>query len=262
MLDASIGLDSAMSGVTAESWIMGSLPHAQPLEHADETKLMFHTDAMVITVYPSNEHERAAVETEIASSQAHTSIVPTLMMLSASDGLIVVYPKVAGFPLSNPDVLEAFLTISLAVRAKLVGDIVDAYAAVVELGFILVDAYLGNILVDFENVKVWCFDWDLSQRGDGFKLEAEQNYGSNRLMAPEEFVQGAWLDQRTNVFNIGKLISILLPDGVEDVDDVIDHATQVEQDDRYLTVQQLADHYRVAAGLPPAHGVILVEDED
>ena len=81
-------------------------------------------------------------------------------------------------------------------------------------------------------------------------------------MAPEEFVQGAWLDQRTNVFNIGKLISILLPDGGEDVDDVIDHATQVAPDDRYLTVQQLADHYRVAAGLPPAHGVILVEDED
>jgi hypothetical protein len=64
------------------------------------------------------------------------------------------------------------------------------------------------------------------------------------------------------VFNIGKLISILLPDGGEDVDDVIDHATQVAPDDRYLTVQQLADHYRVAAGLPPAHGVILVEDED
>jgi serine/threonine-protein kinase len=139
---------------------------------------------------------------------------------------------------------------------------VDAYAAVIDLGFILVDAYLGNILLDFENVKVWCFDWDLSQRGDGFTLEAERNYGSNRLMAPEEFAQGSWLDQRTNVFNIGKLISILLPDGGEDVDDVIDHATQVEPDDRFATVQALADHYRVAAGLPPAHGVILVEDED
>jgi hypothetical protein len=79
MLDASIGLDCAMSGVTAESWIMGSLPHAQPLEHADETKRMYHTDAMVITVYPSNEHERAAVETEIASSQAHASIIPRLL---------------------------------------------------------------------------------------------------------------------------------------------------------------------------------------
>lgn len=252
-------MGDVMSGVTAKQWIMDSLPHAKQLDNSSPTKRMYQTDAMIICVFPSAEAERGKAETEIASSQAHACIVPTLMILSASDGLIVVYPKVDGYLLSDPDVLHAFETIDLATRAKLVGDILDTYAAVSELGYVLVDIYLGNIMLDFSTLKIWCFDWDLCQPGTGFTLETENNYGSNRLQAPEEHVQGAWIDARTNVYNLGKIIHILLPDGGEDVMEVVEHATQDSQDDRYPTVQLLADHYRTAAGLPPAHGVIVVD---
>ncbi len=43
-------------------------------------------------------------------------------------------------------------------------------------------------------------------------------FGSTRFMAPEEFVKGATIDQRTSVFTLGRTVLVLLGDGTMDRD--------------------------------------------
>ena len=38
-------------------------------------------------------------------------------------------------------------------------------------------------------------------------------FGSSRFMAPEEFERGALIDERTNVFTMGRTAAVLLADG-------------------------------------------------
>ncbi|MCZ6680279.1 MAG: serine/threonine protein kinase, partial [Candidatus Poribacteria bacterium] len=55
-------------------------------------------------------------------------------------------------------------------------------------------------------------DLDCYRQGP-FTNEMGRMFGSSRFMAPEEFELGAGIDERTNVFTMGRTAAVLLSDG-------------------------------------------------
>jgi serine/threonine-protein kinase len=79
-------------------------------------------------------------------------------------------------------------------------------------GWIAVDFYDGCLIYDFERRALRIMDLDTYQEGP-FINEMGRMFGSSRFMAPEEFERGALIDQRTNVFTLGRTAFVLLSDG-------------------------------------------------
>ena len=67
-------------------------------------------------------------------------------------------------------------------------------------------------------------------------------FGSSRFMAPEEFERGACIDERTNVFTMGRTAAMLLSDGTlerrpfrgsDALYEVVHHACHDDPRERY-----------------------------
>jgi serine/threonine protein kinase len=90
--------------------------------------------------------------------------------------------------------------------------IYDLHLRIAEAGFVAVDFYDGCILYDFDAHRAWVCDLDEYRPGP-FRLMEDRLPGSQRFMAPEESVRGSTIDERTNVYTLGRTAAILLSDG-------------------------------------------------
>ncbi len=91
-------------------------------------------------------------------------------------------------------------------------------------------------------------------RDSPFVNEMGRMFGSSRYMAPEEFERGAAIDERTNVFTMGRTAANLLSDGTLDRSDfrgsderyeVVRKACSGERRKRYASV---GDFYAAWSG--------------
>ncbi|MBQ0902018.1 hypothetical protein [Micromonospora sp. U21] len=87
--------------------------------------------------------------------------------------------------------------------------ILDAHVAITAAGHVAVDLYDGCFLYNFDSRQMWLIDLDEYRPGP-FTLDAGRLPGSRRYMAPEEFVRGAVIDQRTLLYTLGRTIQHLL----------------------------------------------------
>lgn len=76
-------------------------------------------------------------------------------------------------------------------------------------GYLAVDFYDGSILYDFLNDETHICDIDF-YRAAPSSNEMGDFWGSKRLKSPEEFLLGAPIDARTNVFTMGAIAFVLL----------------------------------------------------
>jgi serine/threonine-protein kinase len=79
-------------------------------------------------------------------------------------------------------------------------------------GWVACDFYDGAMMYDFAARRLSMFDLDSYSRGP-FVNQMGRLFGSERFMAPEEFVKGALIDERTTVFNLGRCAAVFLGDG-------------------------------------------------
>lgn len=194
----------------ADHWLEINLPLARPYPKQDSATRAWTTPALFIKFFPYALQARAATEAEVSSAGLHEAIIPSLLMSGVDDGVILVYPRVSGEALASPEARQRFYDQPAELKHRLLARLFDAYAAIADAGWTLVDLYEGNLIFDAQNELLWCYDWDLSVKAPGFALPTERNYGSSRLMAPEEFIEGAWIDQRTTVFNLGRMAQLAL----------------------------------------------------
>ncbi|MCI3919241.1 serine/threonine protein kinase [Paenibacillus sp. TRM 82003] len=87
--------------------------------------------------------------------------------------------------------------------------ILSFHVFVEQCGFVAVDFYDGSLLYDFVKNEVRICDIDVYQRRP-FINAMGRLWGSSRFMSPEEFVLGAPIDERTNVFTMGATAFALL----------------------------------------------------
>lgn len=97
-------------------------------------------------------------------------------------------------------------------------------------------------------------DLDTYRRGASVN-DMGRMYGSSRFMAPEEFVIGAALDQRTTVFTLGRLVwhfgtrlteSATSFCGSDGLAEVVQRACAEAPGDRYATVAELWSAWSLA----------------
>lgn len=226
--------------MTAYQWLTANLPEARPLAKNDTATMAWRTPALFIKFFPYALQERSAAEAEISSAGLHENIIPSLMMTGVDDGVLLIYPFVSGETLSTPEAREKFYALPAAERRAALQVILAALTKITEAGWLLVDFYEGNLIYDYENKKPWLFDWDLCLKAESFVLATERNWGSSRLMAPEEFVRGAQIDRQTNVFNLARLATLILgSDATETEKAVLTRATSPEKLPRPSSVTEL-----------------------
>ena len=195
-------------------------------------------------LYPHDYAEtRAAIEIAIAGANLHPAIVPLRQIAACPEGILLLYDRVAGENLGPIKARGRFQSLLLDERIRAVSAIFAALTAISEAGFMIVDWYEGNMIYDFAQKHIWLFDWELCRKGDGFTLDMDSNYGSSRLMAPEEFIRGSWLDQQTLVFNLGRYALLTLPELAERAAPILARATYPARSGRYQSIQEFTQAF-------------------
>jgi serine/threonine-protein kinase len=171
--------------------------------------------------------------------------VPLRRVVRCADGTLLIYDHAEGETLTGLEARSRFYALPAEEKRAALETLFDALAAVCDAGWVFVDVYEGNIMYDYAARRFHVFDFDLCEPGDGFILAMERNYGSSRLMAPEEFEKGAWIDQRTNVFNLGRIATLALKDEPlpPGLAAVLATATQLERTHRHATVREFASAF-------------------
>ncbi len=90
--------------------------------------------------------------------------------------------------------------------------IFELHDALARQGWIASDFYDGCLIYDFARRRLRLMDLDTYHYGP-FTNEMGRMFGSSRFMAPEEFERGAVIDQRTNVFTMGRTMAVFLSNG-------------------------------------------------
>jgi serine/threonine protein kinase len=206
----------------------------------------------VKTAVTSGAHESLGRAMAFHKSVRHPAIVAPLEVIDTSTRRQLVYPWRDGVVLNHATVdgsdrsgLRRFHELPRPVILAALDRILDAQAAVAAAGFVSVDLYDGCFLYDFDRAEMHLIDLDEYRRGP-FTVPGARLPGSTRYMAPEEFVQGAAIDERTTVFHLGRTIRELL--GEERLSagqrNLVDAATQVAADRRLPTVRAMISEWR------------------
>lgn len=73
-------------------------------------------------------------------------------------------------------------------------------------GYVAVDFYDGSIMYDFETDTTTICDIDFFRKQPTINDIGENFWGTKRLKAPEEYILGAPIDEKTNVYTLGALL--------------------------------------------------------
>ena len=119
--------------------------------------------------------------------------------------------------------------------------IYELHHQLAQLGWIAVDFYDGCLIYNFDRQELHVVDLDHYSKAP-FINEMGRMFGSSRFMAPEEFELGARIDERTNVFTMGRTAAVLLSDGTlarrpfrgnDALHEVVHHACHDDREKRY-----------------------------
>lgn len=240
---------------TGQGWLFANSSLAPKIveKSSPETRAWFATfdgEDVFVKWYPSSLLASwGAAEIGISGGNLHPAIVPLQRVVSCTDGALLIYPRIHGQNLGDQEVRKSFGRLPTKERVRAVVTVSEALEKVADAGYMVVDWYEGNMHYDFDRREIHLFDWELCRTGGSFILEMESNYGSSRLMAPEEFVQGSRLDQLTLVFNLGRYALLSLPDLADKLAAVISRATYPSRSGRYERVQEYLEALKEAIGL-------------
>ncbi len=109
------------------------------------------------------------------------------------------------FGLHSVNGYKAFKHLPHLQRCQVAFQITNFFCQIASKNYIAVDFYDGSLLYDFTGDILHICDIDDFREG-AFTNQEGRLPGSTRFMAPEEFTRGALIDERTNVFRLGKML--------------------------------------------------------
>jgi len=181
----------------------------------------------------------------------HRAIVSPVRVFEQPN-LTLVYPWRHGTVLnhattagSDRSALERFRRLPVDVIEGAVGVVLDAHVQIARCGLVAVDFYDGCLLYDFDHKEIWLIDLNEYRPGP-FVVEVDRLPGSTSYMAPEELTREAVIDERTTVFNLGRMLQHLLTyddgwRGTIQQHSIAKVATDADPQQRHSTVAALFD---------------------
>lgn len=150
-------------------------------------------------------------------SCAHALLPQLHQVIESPHGPLLIYDWVAGeligadrITCKDPEsAFQRFRRLPVAEILRVLDLIFDLHHALARSGWIAVDFYDGCMIYDFERQILHLVDLDM-YRPAPFTNHMGRMFGSSRFMAPEEFELHAPIDQRTNVFTMGRTAAIFL----------------------------------------------------
>ena len=153
-------------------------------------------------------------------SCSHFAIPKLHNVIESSHGTLLVYSWVDG-ELLHADretrnmpqsALQRFRRLPVSEILNALDVIFELHHELAQTGWIAVDFYDGCLIYDFARQDIHLTDLDGYRKGPSINGMGRM-FGSSRFMAPEEFEKGAPVDERTNVFTMGRTAANLLSDG-------------------------------------------------
>ena len=201
---------------------------------------------------------------QIARTTVHPALPALRNVIESPEGPLLVYDWVEGELLGTERARRGDPTSAhFRFRALPAGEILAALHVVFDVherlavaGWIAVDFYDGGLIYDFARRVLHLIDLDLYRLG-AFTNTMGRMFGSTRFMAPEEFQLGARIDQRTNVFTLGRCLLEFLGNGRDDAGaframpallPVARRACQPQPQDRFAGVAEFCAAVRAASG--------------
>jgi serine/threonine protein kinase len=197
------------------------------------------------------------------SESCHHPTLPRLYrVIESPSGPLLVYQwldgELIGTPRDRRDdpecAFQRFRRLPAATIQGRLDAVFDLHHELAGAGWIAVDFYDGSLIYDFKSGGLGIVDLDMYREGP-FRNEMGRMFGSTRFMAPEEFELGALIDERTNVFVMGRTALVFLSDGTLDADafrgtrdlfEVVERACEPERSRRYDSMAAFYSAWRAA----------------
>ncbi|MDE0633830.1 MAG: hypothetical protein OXH73_20145 [Caldilineaceae bacterium] len=181
----------------------------------------------------------------VRRSCSHSALPRLHNVIESAHGPLLVYSWVEGELLhagsatrQHPhSAMQRFRRLPLPEITKALDLIFELHCELAQAGWIAVDFYDGCLIYDFASQELHVVDLDMYRAGP-FVNEMGRMFGSSRYMAPEEFERGAAIDERTNVFTMGRTAANLLSDGT------LDRSAFRGSDERYEVVRKACSDER------------------
>lgn len=150
----------------------------------------------------------------------HPALPRLHRVIESPDGPALVYDWVDGELLyapgaarEDPDsAYQRFRRLPVERVLAALDTVVEVHDLLGRGGEVAGDFYDGCLLYDFATHRLSIVDLD-NYRPGPYRNTMGRMFGSSRFMAPEEYVEGAVIDQRTSVFTLGRTVLLLLGDG-------------------------------------------------
>ncbi|WP_257141219.1 serine/threonine protein kinase [Bacillus sp. AFS015802] len=135
---------------------------------------------------------------------AHPHLVRLIRAEEVGEGFAAIFEWTDGECMGRmyPRSREKFMQMTDSTRLNVFHAILDFHIHTVEKGYVAIDFYDGSILYDFVKKETVICDIDLYSKRPYINTMGRM-WGSSRFMSPEEFQEGAAIDEITNVYVMG-----------------------------------------------------------
>lgn len=188
----------------------------------------------------------------------HPALTDLLAHGPVGHGYAAVFAWQEGIPLrgnqgqKNKSLLQG---LSFWQILSMLDSVYDLHAHLADQGYVAVDFYDGNLILDVNAGRMVMCDVDLYRKKPAVN-DRGRMFGSSRFMAPEEFEMGASLTEATTVFNLAALAFEIFGDNMDRrqqnwqgpplLFDVAARAVQEKPRHRFATVQAFLNAWRDA----------------
>jgi len=156
----------------------------------------------------------------LSSVCSHSALPKLYRVIESPTGPLLVYEWIDGELLgvarerrNDPSsAFQRFRSLPVPKILRCLDEIFDLHEQIGRAGWVAVDFYDGCLIYDFASGRLGVVDLDMYNEGPLVNRTGRM-FGSTRFMSPEEFEIGALIDERSNVFVMGRTALVFLSDG-------------------------------------------------
>ena len=186
---------------------------------------------------------------------AHPLLIKLVKAEAIGNGYVAVFDWVDAICAMRmySDDYRQFRQLSLQIHDRIFQDVMKFHIHMANRGYVAIDFYDGSIMWNKKRQETVICDIDFYQKSP--YVGSMGLWGSSRFVSPEERIDGAVIDEVTNVYTMGATAFCLFADSNRSREawplsdrryDVVARATSDDRSQRQQSITQLIDEWRAA----------------